>query len=251
MATAWWYHATAYYGERLRHWWNRRRDDIVSDVLVPFVGKQVLQLKRAGMPSLFNFGTASYLTILKTSDKLKPPSDRRTPTELGDRTFVESHNATEEFVNELRLVSSTLAARSVIERSLLPTLNQIFVIMKLGDTELDSAYEGVIAPLGKEFGYKVVRIDQIQDSGNITQQILENIAQSRLVLAELSGERPNCYYEAGFAHALGKEMIFASQHKYEIHFDLAGYRFIRWRTEADYRHQLRERLTSIQAKDSD
>jgi hypothetical protein len=251
MTIDWWYHATARYGEHLRHWWNRRRDDIVSDVLVPFVGKQVLQATRAGTSSLFNFGAASYLTILKTREKLKRSKDEGSPRELRDATFVEDHNATEEFVNELRLLSSTFSARSVIERSLHPTINQIFVIMKLDDADLDSAYEGVIVPAGKEFGYKVVRIDQIQDSGNINEQILENIAQSRLVLADLSGERPNCYYEAGFAHALGKEMIFAAQQKYEIHFDLAGYRFIRWRTEADYRHQLRERLMSLQAKDSD
>jgi hypothetical protein len=46
-------------------------------------------------------------------------------------------------------------------------------------------------------------------------------------------------------------MIFAAQRKYEIPFDLAGYRFIRWRAGADYRRQLRERLMSVQAKDSD
>src|ERR1700736_4518033 len=48
MPTDWWYHATVRYGERVRHWWNRRRDDIISDVLVPFVAKQVQQTTRAG-----------------------------------------------------------------------------------------------------------------------------------------------------------------------------------------------------------
>jgi hypothetical protein len=250
MAKDWWYHASARYGERVRHWWNRGRDDIISDVLLPFVGKQVQQLRREGQRALFNFGSVSYLTILKTQDKLIRPSGNL-PAELRDRAFVEDHNATTEFVNELRVLSSTLSARSVIERSLRPTVNQLFVIMKFGDAELESAYEGVIVPVGNEFGFKVVRINEIQDSGNISQQILEHIAQSRLILADLSGERPNCYYEAGFAHALGKDMVFAAHQKYQIHFDLAGYRFIRWHTEADYRHQLKERLISIRAKDSD
>src|SRR5262249_5794314 len=80
--------------------------------------------------------------------------------------------------------------------------------MKFGDQLLDSAYQGVIQPLGAEFGYQVLRMDEIQDSGNITSQILENIASSKIVLVELSGERSNCYYEAGYAHALGKEIIF-------------------------------------------
>lgn len=43
------YHATARYGDRQRHWWNRRRDDIVSDVLVPFAGKQVKLSTRSGI----------------------------------------------------------------------------------------------------------------------------------------------------------------------------------------------------------
>jgi len=251
MPTDWWYHATAHYGGRTRHWWNRRRAEIVSDVIVPFVGKQVQQATRAGMPSLFNFGSASYLTILKTPDKLKRPKDGSTPAELSDEAFVRKHNNTEEIVNELRLSASTDSARSLIERSLRPTIKQIFVIMKLGDTDLDSAYLGVIVPVGKQFGYRVLRIDDIKDSGNINEQILENIAQSSLILADLSGERPNCYYEAGFAHALGKEMIFAAQKKYKIHFDLADYRFILWETELEYRRELTEYLSSIQARDSD
>ena len=102
-----------------------------------------------------------------------------------------------------------------------------------------------------KFGFNVVRVDSIQDSGNISQQILNNIAESRLVLAELSGERPNCYYEAGFAHALGKELILCIREGDDIHFDLAGYRFIVWDTEAAFRRKLKARLESLAAKDSD
>ena len=123
--------------------------------------------------------------------------------------------------------------------------------MKFGDDELDSAYEGVIKPLGEEFGFNVLRVDEIQDSGNISQQILENISCSEIVLAELSGERPNCYYEAGFAHALGKETIFCIKKGDDIHFDLAGYRFISWKTEAEFRRKLKARLESYTSKEGD
>jgi len=242
-----WYHAIGHYGSKKRYWWHRKRDDLIQDVLVPFVSKQVRRLSREGIPSLFNFGAADYITIVKTAEKLTPKT-RPVPSELHDSNFVEKHCATNDFLKEMALLTSSPRARSLLEQAMSPLKKQIFVIMKFGDDLLDSAYEGVIKPLGKEFGLAVQRVDEIQDSGNITQQILESISSSAFILADLTGERPNCYYEAGFAHALGKEIIFSVKKGDDIHFDLAAYRFITWKTEADYRKQLRERLESLNAK---
>jgi nucleoside 2-deoxyribosyltransferase len=94
----------------------------------------------------------------------------------------------------------------------------------------------------RRHGYQCIRIDDIQDSGNITDQVLQEIAKSKFVLADLTGERPNTYYEAGFAHALGKRLILTIRKTARIHFDLAGYRFILWETEQDLRQQLAKRL---------
>ena len=120
--------------------------------------------------------------------------------------------------------------------------------MKFDDKILDSAYKGVINPMAAEFGLKSLRIDEIQDSGKITEQILTEIARSKVVLCDLSGERPNCYYEAGFAHALGKTMVFSIRKEDAIHFDLAGYRFIVWETELELRNTLRSRLDALKQK---
>lgn len=243
-----WYHAIAHYGTRKRYWWNRHRDDLVNDIIVPFVGKQVKPLSRTGVTSLFNFGSASYITIIKTKTRLTRPAKGKIPPELADKKFVKNNEATEEFVEELTILNSNTTSRSLLERALTPPKEQIFVIMKFGDDALDSMYEGVIKQLAEEFELAVVRVDEIQDSGQISQQILENIASSRIVIAELTGERPNCYYEAGFAHALGKELIFIIREDSMIHFDLLGYRFITWKTEAQLRKSLRERLDSIYEK---
>jgi nucleoside 2-deoxyribosyltransferase len=127
----------------------------------------------------------------------------------------------------------------------------MFVVMKLGDRHLDSAYAGVIRPLAESFGLKVLRVDEIQDSGLISSQILENIGQSRLVFLELSGGRPNCYYEAGYAHALGKGVIFSIRKGEQVHFDLAAHRFIQWDTEADLRKKLKKRLSAMEPQDEE
>jgi len=245
-----WYHAIAHYGSRSRCWWNRRRDDLIQDVIIPFVGKQVKRLTRAGVPALFNFAVTEYITIVKTKTKLERTAKGKIPAKLLDANFVKQHSATDEFVQEMQILGSSDLGRSLIERALTTPENQIFVIMKFGDEMLDSAYEGVIKPLGREFGHKVLRVDEIQDSGSISQQILESISRSRLIIAELSRESPNCYYEAGFAHALGKEIIFCINGNEKIHFDLAGYRFITWKTEAEFRRKLKERLESLTEKGS-
>ena len=246
-----WYHAIAHYGStKRRYWWNRKKDSITTDVVIPFISKHVKPATRRGVSSLFNFGAAQYITIVKTKTKLKRPAKGKTPSELTDATFVKNHCETDEFINSIRLLKSSETGRSLIERSLIEPENKIFVIMQFGDEVLDSAYTGVIKPIGEEFGFEVVRVDEIQDSGNISEQILENISVSKIIIAELSGERPNCYYEAGFAHALGKEIIFSIKEDDKIHFDLAGYRFMTWRTEAQLRNKLRERLEAIQEKGS-
>ena len=246
-----WYHAITDFGQKKRYWWNRDRDDLVSDLLIPLLSKQVVVTGRREKKTLFNFGTVSYVSILKTSQKLSRPGEGKAPSELRDKNFIKKHNATEEFVNEIRLIQSSPLVRSLLQQALSKPLNQMFVVMKFGDPQLDSAYEGVIKPIGESFSYKVLRVDEIQDSGAISSQILENIAQSRLVFLELSGERPNCYYEAGYAHALGKEIIFSIRKGERVHFDLAGYRFIQWDTEADLRKKLKKRLSTKEPREEE
>ena len=135
---------------------------------------------------------------------------------------------------------------------------QVFVIMKYADPqkepqlarELEKVYDRGMEPVIRRFGYVVVRVDKIHECKKITDQILSNLERSEVVLADLTGERPNCYYEAGYAHALQKEMIFTIKKGEPVHFDVAGYRFIEW---TDYEHlatELEKYLKSIQEKNA-
>jgi nucleoside 2-deoxyribosyltransferase len=123
-----------------------------------------------------------------------------------------------------------------------------FVVMRFTDDDLDSAYLGVMKPVLEQFDYSVIRIDEVPDSGEINDQVRNEILGSALVLADLTGERPNCYYEAGYAHALGKTVILTARAGTPIHFDLATHRFIVWKNEQDLREQLTERLTELKKK---
>jgi hypothetical protein len=113
-----WYHAITDFGERKRYWWNRSRDDLIKDLLIPLLSKQAVPAKRRGTKSLFNFGSVSYMTILKTKEKLKRPGKGKIPNELKDQDFIDKNNPTSDFVKEVRILSSSKPSRSLIERSL-------------------------------------------------------------------------------------------------------------------------------------
>ena len=78
-----WYHAITDFGEKKRYWWNRDRDELLSDLLLPLLSKQVVVTSRREKKALFNFGVVSYVSILKTSQKLSRPSQGKVPPNFG------------------------------------------------------------------------------------------------------------------------------------------------------------------------
>lgn len=241
------YHAKLEYEGSKHYWWNMAKDALTTELLVPFVNGQVIPIKRRGAKALLNLKSVTALTVYKTKEKLEKLPAGGVPPALKTEAF-EKNDCTMELLSEVRTAQAVGAARSVLQKGLAVPKAQVFVIMKFGDPTLDSAYEGVIKPIVKEHGFKALRIDEVQDAGRITDQVLEEISVSRFVLADLTGERPNCYYECGFAHALGKELILTIASEEPVHFDLAGYRFIVWDTEADLRKKLRARLAALTSK---
>ena len=82
-------------------------------------------------------------------------------------------------------------------------------------------------------------------------QKVQTIAELLVRYLLFGAPGPNCYYEAGFAQALGKPMIFCIHEKYKIHFDLATYRFIVWNSEAVLTRKLKVRLESMKRREMD
>jgi hypothetical protein len=243
------YHVRLTFGDFCEDFWNLSRQEVTERVLIPFIYGQVIPIYEEH--ALLSMKAAPLLEAWSTPDKIdsslvweKIESENKNFTHYFPEYF-SAKPCTNELIEDLKIQHAGPTLTSVFQKAFAPTQNQVFVIMKFNDRFLNSAYEGVIRPVIEKFNMQALRIDEIQDSGKITDQVLESIASSRYILADLSGERPNCYYEAGFAHALGKELILSIRKADRIHFDLAGYRFIQWETEADFRRKLIERFTSI------
>lgn len=242
------YHAKLVYGESSHFWFNYEKDRIVDVLLVPFINGQVVMITHDKTNKLLNMKNVTLLSIYKTEKSLKALADKSITDQIDDNSFSE-HICTKELVEEFKILKGSQSSSSLLQKSFKKAKQQVFIIMRFGDKLMDSAFEGVFKPVCESFGYKCIRIDEVQDSGKISDQILQTIAESKYIIADLTGNRPNCYYECGFAHALGKEMIFCAKSTSKVHFDLAGYRFIKWTTEADLRKQITSRLKSLEDKE--
>jgi len=98
------------------------------------------------------------------------------------------------------------------------------------------------------FGIKALRADDIEHDGKITDRILNEIKTSEFLIADLSGARPNVYYEIGFAHAMGKRVILFRKEGTSLHFDLSGYNCREFENLRDLKAKLIRRLIALTGK---
>lgn len=124
--------------------------------------------------------------------------------------------------------------------------NTAFVMMAIDDTmpELEDIRTG-IKEVFEEFGIKAITADEIQHEGVITDRILSEIETSEFLIADLTHERPNVYYEVGHAHALKKRVILVRKKDTKLHFDVAHRNCPQYENTTDLKKLLRKRLEAI------
>ncbi|MCX6904299.1 MAG: hypothetical protein NTW03_12640, partial [Verrucomicrobia bacterium] len=81
-----------------------------------------------------------------------------------------------------------------------------FVAMPFGEHPLANAF-GTIRAVAEAKGYQVIRVDQEAFTGNIVDAIWASMRSCDVAIGDLSGHKPNVYYEIGACHALGKDTL--------------------------------------------
>lgn len=125
--------------------------------------------------------------------------------------------------------------------------NFIFVIMPMMKdsdkkiTHIHNTYF-TIKGVAEEVGYRARRVDEIAGSKSIDSKIYEHIKKAELIIADLTYERPNCYFELGYAIALGKDIVIISKQGTKIHFDADHYDKIPYISQVDLAKELKAAL---------
>jgi hypothetical protein len=116
-----------------------------------------------------------------------------------------------------------------------------FVAMQFS-APFNEVYRDAIRPLIDEIGYEPLRVDEISNPGIILNDIWRSIAESSIVIAEVSESNPNVYYEIGVAHALAKPTILLAQAGTKLPFDIGPHRCIFYNNTIPGRAHLVEAL---------
>ena len=100
-----------------------------------------------------------------------------------------------------------------------------FIVMPFSGP-FNDLYKEVIIPVCDKNGILAFRADDVFKPGIIMQDIIQALVESDIIIAEISSENPNVYYEIGYAHALGKPTILLAEKSSKLPFDISGYRVI-------------------------
>jgi nucleoside 2-deoxyribosyltransferase len=98
----------------------------------------------------------------------------------------------------------------------------VFVVMPFSD-EFRDIYELGIKAACIEAGAACERVDEQLFLENILDRIYSQIENADVIVGEISGRNPNVFYEVGYAHGIGKQVILVTSKETDIPFDLRHY----------------------------
>ena len=129
-----------------------------------------------------------------------------------------------------------------------------FVLTPIGEDNsdirehADAVINEMIKPVMRD--YEVIAAHRICNTGIITEQIMQEIAESDIVVANLTTCNPNVMYELALRHCTGKPVIMIAEKGTKIPFDLNPHRMIwyKFTNRPAFQKELRETLQNVEEK---
>lgn len=230
---------------------NLSHDEALFNHICPFVNREVTIFHG----EMYNMSQWGIVNVFATERAI----DSDWPIEAKDRKEYEyvgalrkhlwevlKANVTEEVFREAVLLTAGGGYRAIASQ-VAEALGrrESFFICPMDNSEVSHNYEYVIKPLVKQYQFDIQKVDEISHTQEITGVILEAIARSKFVIADLTEARPNCYYELGYAHALQKPAIILAKKGTLRHFDISMYKWNYWESYTDLKPLLEQELHGL------
>jgi hypothetical protein len=133
---------------------------------------------------------------------------------------------------EVEAIVTVEAASSVVVPAEAGARKRCFVVSPIGSRgsdvrkRSDDVLNFVITPAVKPLGYDVKRADDIAEPGMIIQQVINEIAEADLVVADLTFLNPNVFYELAVRHQTAKPIVTIAENETVNPFDINQVRTI-------------------------
>lgn len=123
----------------------------------------------------------------------------------------------------------------------------VFVAMPFIGEGMDDVYSAIKDECDK-LKLRAVRVDENTGSGFIIKEITELIEKAEFIIFDLTYERPNVYYELGYAHGIGNEshdILLIAKKDTKIHFDIAPLRVQSYESTENLRNIVNSNLNKM------
>lgn len=117
--------------------------------------------------------------------------------------------------------------------------------------DVDEYFRNVVQPVIEgELGYEMTVVDghQPYEHTRIDQEIFTKLHRSRIVLADITGMRPNCFLELGYALGRGLPTMLMGKDGVQHPFDLTTFAGLHWKASAptdERRREFREHWEAV------
>jgi hypothetical protein len=102
----------------------------------------------------------------------------------------------------------------------------VFVVTSF-EADMQPAFEAIEAA-ARVVGLRAERVSDVPGDYRITDRIMSSIRRARFIVVDLTHERPNVYFELGFARGLGKTVITIIREGAKAHFDVQDWTYLKY-----------------------
>lgn len=144
--------------------------------------------------------------------------------------------------SQIRMVMQSEDEIEVKDFQIYPQKPKAFVVMQFSE-EYNQLYNEVIKPVCESFSLECERADEYHTTNPIIQDIISSIKSASVIIADITPDNPNVFYEVGYSHAAGKPTILLCDKKREkLPFDVSSFRTLFYENTIAGKSQIEKKL---------